>query len=58
MANTLNFKEELIKRLRDPEYSAAYLKAAIAEGDGHIFLLALKDILEANSGIGAISKKT
>jgi DNA-binding phage protein len=58
MANTLNFQEELIKRLRDLEYSAAYLNAAIAEGDGRIFLLALKDILEANGGIGAISKKT
>lgn len=57
MARTLNYQEELIKRLKDPEHSIAYLNAALMDEDPRIFLIALRNILEAHGGISRISKK-
>ncbi len=50
-----NYKEDLYQRLRDPEYAAEYLGQALAEKDGAAFLLALKDVVEADGGVGSLS---
>lgn len=45
-----NFQEILLEQLQDPDEAAAYLKAALADPDERIFLLALRDVLEAQGG--------
>jgi probable addiction module antidote protein len=52
-----NYKEDLIKRLRDPEYAAEYLAQVLAEGDPDAFLLALKDVVEARGGVGVLATR-
>ncbi len=43
-----DFQEILLENLKDPQEAAAYLKAALADEDERIFLLALRDVLEAS----------
>jgi probable addiction module antidote protein len=51
-----DYREDLIERLKDPEYSAAYLGAVLLEKDKAAFLMALKDVVEARGGMTQISK--
>jgi probable addiction module antidote protein len=46
----LDYQEEHIKALQDPEEALAYLNAALADEDPRIFLLAIKNVLEAQGG--------
>lgn len=46
----IDYQEELIKALKDPEEAVAYLNAALMDEDERVFLLALKDVLEAQGG--------
>lgn len=50
MARSRPYKEGLLKRLQDPHEAAAYLDAALEEGDTEVFLLALRDVAEARLG--------
>jgi len=50
-----NYKADLAKRLRDPEYAAAYLSAVLAEKDPEAFLIALKDVVDAAGGVGELA---
>jgi len=56
-----NYKEDLIERLKDSEYAAAYLNACLEESfeakDMGIFQLAVRDVVEAHGGMGEISSK-
>jgi probable addiction module antidote protein len=52
MAKVRNYKEHLLERLQDPDEAAAYLNAALQDDDPHVFLLALRDIAEAQGGMG------
>lgn len=45
----------MLKRLRDPEYAAAYLAGVLAEKDNEAFLIALKDVVEAVGGVGELA---
>jgi probable addiction module antidote protein len=48
----------LFERLRDPEEAAAYLNAAMEEGDmPDVFLIALRNVAKAN-GITNLSRET
>lgn len=51
------YKKELLKRLKDPEYAAEYLNAAIEDGAREVFLLALRDVCESR-GMSKTSQKT
>ena len=42
-----DFQEFLQENLQDPQEAAAYLKAALADEDERVFLLALRDVLDA-----------
>lgn len=42
-----SFTEYLHRHLKDPAEAAAYLQAALEEGDRRVFLLALRDVAEA-----------
>ena len=58
MTKTISsYQKDLIEALKDPCEAAAYLNAAIEEGDREVFLLALRNVAEANGGMGAIAAK-
>ena len=42
-----DYQEKLIQDLQDPELAAAYLNEALLDEDPRIFLLALKNVYEA-----------
>ena len=46
----IDYQEELIRSLQDPEEAMAYLNAALMDDDERVFLLALKNVLEAQEG--------
>ena len=50
-----NYRDDLLKRLRDPEYAAEYLAQVLAEKDNAAFLIALKDVVEASGGVGDLA---
>lgn len=43
--------------MKDPREAAAYLNAAMEEGDRTLFLLALRNVAEAHGGMTAVSEK-
>ncbi|MBS0624070.1 MAG: putative addiction module antidote protein [Verrucomicrobia bacterium] len=52
MAKVRDYKVHLLEQLQDPDEAAAYLNAALQDNDPHVFLLALRDIAEAQGGMG------
>src|SRR3990167_5981453 len=57
--NFIDYQEELIECLKDPEEAIAYLNAALMDEDERVFLLALKNVLEAQGGnISKLAKKS
>jgi DNA-binding phage protein len=52
MVKVKKYKEHLLEQLQDPEEAAAYLNAALHDEDPYAFLLALRNIAEAQGGIG------
>lgn len=58
MTKTTSYQRDLIESLKDPCEAAAYLNAAIEEGDRAVFLLALRNVAEACGGMTALAEKT
>ncbi len=56
--NISTYQEDLIESLKDPREAAAYLNAAMEEGDRELFLLALRNLAEAHGGMTALSRKS
>jgi probable addiction module antidote protein len=54
---TKKFKKDLLKELRNPQFAAEYLAQVMAEQDYDAFLIALKDVVEATGGVGALAKE-
>jgi len=55
---TIDYKEDfLMQDLKDINRAAEYLTAAIEEGED-VFLLAVRDVVEAQGGIAALAKTT
>lgn len=54
---TTTYQEDLIEALKDPREAAAYLNAAMEEGEQALFLLALRNVAEAHGGMAAVSEK-
>ena len=51
------YQPELIQSLRAPRHAAAYLNAALEEGDPEVFLLALRNVAEAQGGIAQLADR-
>lgn len=64
MAKSRKYQDELIKALQDHDEAAAYLNAALEEslsGDKEsqeLFLRALRNVAEAQGGLGKLAKKS
>lgn len=56
-APSIPYKPFLLAELRDPANAADYLSEAAADDHPDIFLLALRDLVDAYGGIGAIAKR-
>ena len=52
------FSDELNKKLKSKRWAAAYLAAALEEGDYEYFLKALRNVVEVHGGIGWLAKET
>ena len=57
MRKMRNYKEHLHKRLQNSKDAAAYLNAALEDEDPGIFLVALRDIAEANGGMTHLARE-
>jgi probable addiction module antidote protein len=54
---TTSYQEDLIEALKNPREAAAYLNAAMEEGDRALFLLALRNVADAQGGMAVVSEK-
>jgi len=54
---TASYHEELIESLRDPVERAAYINAALEDGDRRVLLKALRNVAEANGGMGRLAAR-
>jgi len=50
------YHPELIKALRDPREAVEYLNASLEDGDPEVFLLALRDVAEAQGGVAEVAE--
>ena len=53
-----DYHEALIRHLKDPAEQAAYLNAALAEGDQKMLLKALRNVAEARGGMRRLAVKS
>jgi len=55
---TREYKLSLYADLQDPAFAVAYLNAALEEGTQEVFLLHLRDLVEAGGGMGKLASET
>ena len=58
MNRSKSYREDLLKSLREPEEAREYLNAALEDENPEVFLLALKDIVDANSSMSKLAQGT
>jgi len=52
---TKSYRDDLLESLKNPDEAAAYLDAALEGGDRTAFLLAIKDVTDANGGVKEVA---
>ena len=52
------YEPRLIASLKDPHEAAAYLEAAIEDGDQGALMLALRHVAQAQGGVAAVARKS
>jgi len=57
-AASVPYEDTLIESLKDPTEAAAYLEAALADGDQAVLMLALRQVAKARGGVAAIARKS
>lgn len=58
MNRTVSHRDFLIKHLTNPAEAAAYLNAVAQDGEIRAILKALRNVVEAQGGVGELAKKT
>ncbi len=58
MNQTISHHDYLMQHLTDAAEAAAYLNAVAVEGDIKFLLKALRNVVEAQGGVGVLAKKT
>ncbi|MEI6790783.1 MAG: addiction module antidote protein [Myxococcaceae bacterium] len=53
----ISYQEDRNERLKDSEYAAEYIKAALEEDDPKVFLMALRNVADAQ-GIAQLAQKS
>src|SRR5689334_6226057 len=54
---TLDYREDLLERLREAEFAAAYLDEVISLNDDKALLVALRDVVDAHGGVGELARR-
>jgi probable addiction module antidote protein len=57
MKKSAAYQQDLIESLRDADEAKEYLNAALEEDDPELFLLALRNVAEAQGGVGQLAEK-
>jgi probable addiction module antidote protein len=57
MKKSKSYQLDLIENLRDPREAEDYLNAALEEDDPELFLLALRNVAEAQGGVAQLAEK-
>ncbi len=57
-APSVPYEPYLLEQLKDPEAAAAYIEAAIDEGDQAVLMLALRQVAQARGGVTEIARKS
>lgn len=52
-----SYQDELLKQLRNPVEAAEYLNACFNDSE-KVFLVGLRNVVEANGGVSAVSRTT
>ncbi len=55
---SMSYQDYLIESLKDPEEAAGCLNAALEGGDLQVFLLALRNVIQAHGGVAKVAEKT
>ena len=55
--SSVSCREDLLERLRDPEYGIGYLNAVLVENDKAAFQLSLKDVAAAQNDDVALQSR-
>ncbi|MFT4554030.1 MAG: putative addiction module antidote protein [Chlamydiales bacterium] len=58
MGKTIKYRDHLSDSLGDPEEASAYLNACLEDEDVRVFLLALKDVADANGGMSKLAEES
>jgi probable addiction module antidote protein len=58
MSKSKSYHEDLIESLQNQREAEAYLNAALEEEDPELFLLALRNVAEAQGGVAQLAEKT
>ncbi len=58
MRKSKAYQPDLIESLRDTREAEEYLNAALEEDDPELFLLALRNVAEAQGGVTQLAEKT
>jgi len=59
MARIRSYQKDLVKSLKNRGEAQAYLNAALEDGDPEVFLLALRDVAQAQlGGVGKLAKSS
>ena len=62
LKHTTSYKEYVLEKLQDPEFAQIYLETAFEsyqeDRDTDALLLAMRDVAEAQGGIGKLAKRT
>jgi probable addiction module antidote protein len=56
MKPSVPYKDILIKELRDPEEALGYLQACLEDTDPRVFLIALRNVVQAQCGMSKLSR--
>ena len=56
-APSLPYEDSLIESLKDRKEAAAYLEAAIEDGDQAVLMLALRHVAQAQGGVAEIARR-
>jgi probable addiction module antidote protein len=57
MSSPTDYEQDLNEWLKDPEFAAGYLNAAIEEGDKDAILLAMRRVAQARGGMAAVAER-
>ena len=57
MTKSKAYQTELIESLRDPREAEEYLNSALEDDDPELFLLALRNVAEAQGGVAQLAEK-